>query len=64
MEVLDYIEPEVQTSYAENDRNDQSRFEELLANSISSDEFWGDVHKHINEWYDTRHKRFEELSSK
>jgi hypothetical protein len=54
MEVLDCIEPEIQTSHAENDRNNKSRFEELLANSISSDEFWGDVHKHIDEWYDAR----------
>jgi hypothetical protein len=61
MEVIDYIEPEIQTSYSEDYKNNKSRFEELWANSMSSDEFWGDVHKHIEMLY-ARKAAFEKHS--
>jgi hypothetical protein len=57
MEVLDYIEPEIQTSYAENYRNNQSRFEELLSKSMSSDEFESRAIQHIIKLYEERDKR-------
>jgi hypothetical protein len=57
MEVLDCIEPEIQTSYAENYRNNKSRFEELLANSMSSEEFERRAIQHIIKLYEDRDKR-------
>ncbi|KAA6302980.1 MAG: hypothetical protein EZS26_000875 [Candidatus Ordinivivax streblomastigis] len=55
MEVLDYIKPEIQTPYSENYRN--SRFEELLSNSMSSDEFESRAIQHIIKLHEERDKR-------
>ncbi|GHT64998.1 hypothetical protein AGMMS50239_23790 [Bacteroidia bacterium] len=57
MEVLDYIEPEIQTKDAENYRNNQSRFEELLSNSMSSEEFERRAIQHIIKLYEEHDKR-------